>query len=267
MNRHLKKITLCLLSIVVLTGIVGCSNSGSSSSSSKQEAETINVGTDTSFVPFEYLDQKTNKYVGFDMDLLKALSKQSKVKYQLSTMDFNGLLPALQTGKLDMVIAGVTITNERKKTIDFSTPYYNSGFYILVRKNEKNITNFKSLKGKVVATKQGTSALDYINTNLKDAKKIVPFPNIDQAYMDLLNGSADAVIFDAPNIDYYIKTEGNNQVKKVGELLDGQQYGIAYPKNSKLTKKMDVALKALMDNGTYSKIYKKWFGTEPPKIK
>lgn len=267
MNWHLKKIILCLLSITVLIGIVGCSNSESSGSSNKPEEKTIAVGTDTSFVPFEYLDQKTNKYVGFDMDLLKALSKQSNVNYKLSPMDFNGLLPALQAGKLDMVISGVTITNERKKTIDFSTPYYNSGFYVLVRKNDKNITGFKSLKGKVVATKLGTSALNYVNANLKGAKNIVTFPNIDQAYMDLLSGSADAVVFDAPNIDYYIKTKGNNQVKKVGELLDGQQYGIAYPKNSKLTKKMDVALKALMDNGTYNKIYKKWFGTEPPKIK
>ena len=147
----------------------------------------------------------------------------------MKPMDFNGLIPALQTGNLDMAIAGMTITDERKKVVDFTRPYYDAGLYILVRSDEKSIKGVEDLKGKVVATKQGTTSFNYAS-KLDGLKEVRPFPNIDQAYMELEKGSADAVIYDSPNVLYYIKTKGKGKVKAVGDLLQAESYGIAFPR-------------------------------------
>ncbi|MFY0543593.1 transporter substrate-binding domain-containing protein [Brevibacillus sp. H7] len=135
---------------------------------------------------------------------------------------------------------------------------------ILVRADEQAIKGVEDLKGKVIATKQGTASYDY-STKIEGVGKVVPFPNIDQAYMELEKGSADAVIFDSPNIQYYIKTKGEGKVKAVGDLLQGQQFAIAFPKGSELRQKVDAALEKLMQNGTYDQLYEKWFGEKPKK--
>jgi glutamine transport system substrate-binding protein len=111
--------------------------------------------------------------------------------------------------------------------------------------------------------KSGTGSVDYAKANIK-TKDLRQFPNIDNAYMELGTGRADAVLHDTPNILYFIKTAGNGKFKSVGESLEAQQYGIAFPKGSDdLRTKVNGALKTLKENGTYNEIYKKWFGTEP----
>ncbi|WP_078408860.1 glutamine ABC transporter substrate-binding protein GlnH [Priestia abyssalis] len=271
MKHILKRYGFLLLLLICIGSLAGCGtnkeSSGESSSTAVEPTEEstpqkIIVGTDTSYMPFEYLDEKTGEYVGFDIDLLKAITEQAGIEYELKPMDFNGIIPALQTQNLDMAIAGITIKDERKEVIDFSRGYYNAGTSILVRADEKNINGVEDLKGKVIATKQGTASFDYA-TKIEGVGKVVPFPNIDQAYMELEKGSADAVVFDSPNVLYYIKTAGEGKVKTVGGLLEGQEFGIAFPKGSELTDKIDAALSAVMENGTYDELYKKWFGEEP----
>jgi glutamine transport system substrate-binding protein len=106
-------------------------------------------------------------------------------------------------------------------------------------------------------------SVDYAKANIK-TKDLRQFPNIDNAYMELGTNRADAVLHDTPNILYFIKTAGNGQFKAVGDSLEAQQYGIAFPKGSdELRDKVNGALKTLRENGTYNEIYKKWFGTEP----
>ena len=163
----------------------------------------------------------------------------------------------------NMALAGITITDERKKAIDFSDGYYKSGLLVMVNANNNDIKDVKDLNGKVVAVKSGTGSVDYAKANIK-TKDLRQFPNIDNAYMELGTGRADAVLHDTPNILYFIKTAGNGKFKAVGESLEAQNYGIAFPKGSdELREKVNGALKTLRDNGTYNEIYKKWFGTEP----
>ncbi len=136
----------------------------------------------------------------------------------------------------------------------------------MVNANNNDIKDVKDLNGKVVAVKSGTGSVDYAKANIK-TKDLRQFPNIDNAYMELGTGRADAVLHDTPNILYFIKTAGNGKFKAVGESLEAQNYGIAFPKGSdELREKVNGALKTLRENGTYNEIYKKWFGTEP-KIK
>jgi glutamine transport system substrate-binding protein len=218
------------------------------------------VATDTAFVPFEF--KQGDKYVGFDIDLWDAIAKEMKISYTLKPMDFGGIIPALQTHNVDLALAGITITPERKKAIDFSDGYYNSGLMVMVKSSDNKIKSVADLTGKTVAVKSGTSSVDYMKANVK-TDNLRQFPNIDSAYMELGTGRADAVMHDTPNILYFIKTAGNGKFKAVGDSLAGQQYGVAFPQGSDMRVKVNAALATLKANGTYAAIYKKWFNTEP----
>jgi glutamine transport system substrate-binding protein len=229
--------------------------------SSTAAEKKLVVATDTAFVPFEF--KQGDKYVGFDVDLWDAIAKELKLDYTLKPMDFSGIIPALQTRNVDLALAGITITEERKKAIEFSDGYYKSGLQVMVRNNENNIKGISDLNGKVVAVKSGTGSVEYAKANIK-SKDLRQFPNIDSAYMELGTNRADAVLHDTPNILYFIHTAGKGRFKAVGDSIEAQQYGIAFPKGSDdLREKVNGALKTLKENGTYNQLYKKWFGTEP----
>ncbi len=224
-------------------------------------AEQLLVAVDTAFVPFEF--KKDDKYVGFDIDLWDAVAKDLKLDYKLQPMDFSGILPALQTKNVDVALAGITITEERKKAIDFSDGYYDSGFMLMVSK-DSTIKGVTDLKGKSLALKIGTSAANYAKTNFAGTDLRL-FPNIDSAYLELQTGRVDAAMHDTPNILYYIATAGKGRVKAVGTQMMAQQYGIAFPKGSPLVTRVNAALATIKADGRYAAIYKKWFDAEPPK--
>ncbi|MFC0139425.1 glutamine ABC transporter substrate-binding protein GlnH [Erwinia mallotivora] len=219
------------------------------------------VATDTAFVPFEF--RQGNKYVGFDVDLWDAIARQLNIDYTLKPMDFSGIIPALQTRNIDVAMAGITITEARKRAVDFSDGYYKSGLQVMVKASNDQIKSLDDLNGKVVAVKSGTGSVDYAKQHIR-TKDLRQFPNIDNAYMELATGRADAVLHDTPNILYFIHTAGKGQFKAVGSSLEAQHYGIAFPKGSNtLREQVNSALKTLRENGTYNTLYKKWFGTEP----
>jgi len=230
-------------------------------SSTMAWAGDIVVATDASNVPFEY--KQGNEYVGFDIDLWSAIAKEAGITYELRPMDFSGIIPALQTGQVDVALASITIKAEREKVIDFSDPYYDSGFSLLVLSNS-TIKGTDDLKGKLLALKTGTAAVDYAKEHFAGTELRL-FPNSDNAYLEVATGRADGAIHDTPSVLYYIKTAGNGNVKTVGEQMMAQKYGIAFPKGSALRSKVNLALAKLKSDGTYSKIYEKWFGAQAAK--
>lgn len=217
------------------------------------------VATDTAFVPFEF--KQDGKYTGFDIELWEAIAKEAGFKYELRPMDFNGIIPGLQTRNIDAALAGITIRDDRKQVIDFSDPYYESGLAILVNKDNNDIKAAKDLEGKMVAVKIGTATVDYLKDNVPDAK-LKLFPNIDNAFLELATGRVDAVVHDTPNLQYFAKTGGEGRVKVVGSLKSGDYYGIGFPKGSELVPAVNEALKTLKSNGTYDALYSKWFGAK-----
>ncbi|MBF0469643.1 MAG: transporter substrate-binding domain-containing protein [Desulfamplus sp.] len=225
-------------------------------------AKNITVATDTNFPPFEFKDPKTGKHTGFDVELWDAIAKEIGITYDLQPMDFNGIIPGLQSGQLDAGIAGITIKPERAQVVDFSDPYYNAGLLILVKAETKDITKVEDLAGKIVATKLGTTSEDFLKKNAK-AKEVKLYPNNDAMFMELMMGGADAVMFDSPVIANYVREVGKEKVMVVGPLYMGQSYGIGFPKGSELTGKVNAALKTLKDKGVYRDLYMKWFNTEP----
>lgn len=242
-----KLVTLILVGMMVFT-------------SGTAFAEKLFVGVDTSFVPFEYKG-KDGEYTGFDVDLWAEIAKRIDVEYELKPMDFNGLIPGLTTGNLDVALAAIFIKSEREKKIDFSHPYFRAGLKVMVQADNKDINGPDDLAGKVVAVKLGTATVDYVET--LGAKKIVKFPNIDQAYLEVVTGGADAAMHDTPNVLYYIKEAGNGKVKAVGPDVKAAQYGIAFPQGSDLRDKVNVALLQMMEDGAYAKLYRKWFNANP----
>ncbi|TEA80212.1 glutamine ABC transporter substrate-binding protein GlnH [Allopusillimonas ginsengisoli] len=225
--------------------------------------KTLLVATDTAFVPFEF--KQDGKYTGFDIELWEAIAQEANLKYELRPMDFNGIIPGLQTGNLDAALAGITIRDDRKKVIDFSDPYYESGLAILVNNDNSDIKTADDLKGKTVAVKIGTATVDFLKENVPEAK-LKLFPNIDNAFLELATGRVDAVVHDTPNVQYFANTGGKGRVKVVGALKSGDYYGIAFPKGSDLVPTVNKALKALQDNGKYDELYTKWFGEKAAKV-
>lgn len=221
---------------------------------------TLEIGCDTSFVPFCFPDEDNN-YTGFDIDMLAAFSEYLGFDYELQPMDFTALLMSVQTGKLDMGMAGITITEERQEVMDISDPYYDAGLQIFIQKDNDTISSISDLEGKTIALKEGTASVDYVAENVSDCT-VITFPNIENAYLEVQRGKADAVIYDAPNMLYYASQNPDCGCKVVGDLVDACQYGVVLQKDSEYTEYINAALAYFHENGTYDDIYEKWFGTE-----
>ncbi|MBV0934508.1 transporter substrate-binding domain-containing protein [Marinobacterium weihaiense] len=234
-----------------------------SAAATAAHADTLRVATDPSFVPFEMMDQATGEMIGFDMDILAEVAKRSGFEYDLSTMDFNGIIPALQTGNVDMALAGITITEAREEIVDFSNPYYDSGLRILVRANNQDVSSISDLEGAKVGTKIGSTSYNFLQANLEQDENVTPYPGSSDMYMALMSGAVDAVFYDAPNVGYFSSTRGQGRTKTVGPLYEGQQYGIALKQGSPWLDEVNAALAGMKADGTYQSIYEKWFGTMP----
>lgn len=265
-----KLLGLILLSFIVIIGLTACGSSdkdeakGSDkkddSEGSKLEDE-YTVVSDTSFVPFEF--KEDGEYVGFDIELINAIADEVGFKVNLETTNFDGIIPGLQTGSFDIALAGISITEERAKKIDYSDPYYESGLRIGVSVDNDDINGIEDLEGKTIATRLGSTSAAYIKDNIKDAEAN-QYEQLDQAYLAVENGSADAILYDAPNVAYYIKTKGEDSLKMVGDLYQAEDYGIAITKGKDdLVEAINDGLATLRENGKYAEIYEKWFGEAP----
>lgn len=224
-------------------------------------AAKLVVATDTNFPPFEFKDPATGKHVGFDVEIWDAIAREAGFEYELQPMAFKGIVPGLQSSQLDAGIAGMSITEKRKKVIDFSDGYYDSGLLLLVVKGSP-VKGLNDLAGKAVATKTGTTSVDFLKEKAPEAKLSL-FPNDNAMFMELMTGGVDAVMFDKPVIESFVSKRGAGKVAIVGDLYAGQPYGIGFPKGSPLVEKVNAALAKLKASGEYAKIYEKWFGVAP----
>lgn len=228
------------------------------------QTPSVNVVTDPSFVPFEMLDSETGEMIGFDMDIINEVAERAGFEVNLTTIEFAGIIPAIQTGNQEIAIAGVTITEERAEIVDFSDPYYDSGLRIIVRADNDSVETIEDLEGLSVATRIGSTSYDFLQENLGDSADITPYPGNSDMYMALLGRNVDAAFYDAPNVAYFARTRGESRTKVVGPLYAGQQYGIVFHKGSEWVEPTNEALASMQEDGTYAEIFEKWFGEAPP---
>ncbi len=211
------------------------------------------VGTNAEFPPFEYLDK--GEVVGFDIDLVKAIGKKLDMEIVIKDMAFDGLIPALETNKIDIVIAGMTASDERKMAVNFSNPYYTANQVIILNDNNNDIKTFDDLNGKLVGVMLGFTG-DVVVSEMKDVKS-KKYNASYAAIMELQNNKIDAVVLDSETALNYVK---NNKGLKLAETSgEPEEYAIAISKkNSELLNKINTALDELKKDGTYEALLKKY---------
>lgn len=220
--------------------------------------ETYKIGTDITFAPFEFQNDQ-NEYVGIDIDLLKAIAKDQNFQIELKPLGFDSSIQGVQSNQLDAMIAGMSITDERKKSFDFSDPYYDSGIQMAVKKGNEKIKDYNDLKGKTVGAKVGTESATFLEEN-KDKYDfdIKLYDAADALYGSLNNDTVQAIFDDEPVLGYAV-TQGQ-PLQLVGEKEKGNSYGFAVKKgkNAELLEKFNAGLKDLKANGEYDKIVAKY---------
>ena len=151
----MKKILFLVMAVLTAASmmIAGC---GGGDKKAAEPEKVLRVGTEPTFAPFEFQKEGSKSYDGFDMDLARAIGKQMGYKVEMVSMGFDALIPALNSNNIDVAIAGMTITDERKKVVDFTESYYTSGLMIMVRK-DSNVKSIDDLKGKTIACQIGTT--------------------------------------------------------------------------------------------------------------
>lgn len=258
-----KALSIAALAALSALFVAGCgSDSKPAAGGAAPSADKVyTIATDAKYAPFSM--EVNGKYQGIDVDVLAAIAKEEGFKYELKPMDFNGIIPGLVSGQLDGAIAGMSITDERKKTVDFSDPYFTSGYAIVVNANNTSITKLEDIQGKTVAVKKGTTGAKFAEDN-KDKY------NLNITYLDdspgmmlaVANGNADLLFEDQPVIAYQIKIGEQKNLKIVVNNIQNPapQYGFAVKKgaNPELLKKFNDGLKKIKDNGTYDKIVKQY---------
>lgn len=223
-----------------------------------KDTKTLVVGTDATFQPFEYKNAQ-NEYEGFDIELMKAVASElGAEKVEFVDSDFKGLIPGLQGKKFDLIVSAMYITDERKKTIDFSKPYYPGGLTIMVKNDNDTIKSADDLKGKKVSVQIGTKSAKFLKETYPDAKLVEVEKNVEM-FLELQSNRVDAVVTGMPAAKVYAKQ--NDKVKVLDVTLTHEFYGYGIRKeNQEFINAVDKALKTLKDNGKHEEIVKKWFG-------
>lgn len=230
-----------------------------------QKDGEITVGIMGTYAPYNYMD-KNKEYTGFDVDIAKEVAKRLDVKAKFVAQDFSGLIPGLQKGKFDMLVSQVTITDDRKKQIDFTEPYITNEVKAIVKDDNTTIKTVDDFKGKKIGVGLGTNDETYLRTELMKQVgdfKINTYDDVITTLKDLNAGRIDATVNNVFALQPVIKENGY-KIKAVGEALKSDKAAIAVEKGqTELVDALDNALNDIEKDGTYTKIYKKWFNEEP----
>lgn len=268
MKAGLKKLLALGLVAVLAAGLVGCGNKSSDNSGGNQTAleqikknKKLVVATSPDYPPFEFMvsENGKSKIVGADIDLAQKIADKLGVELELKAMDFDALLPALQAGKVDMVITGMTPNEKRKKAVDFSDIYFKGENAVIVNaKDAGKFTSEDQLKKAKLGVQKGSIQETYVKDNLKvtNYKALVAVPDL---IADMKNGNIDAVVLNSKvagiNVTKYdgIKVVENLKLTSGG---DEEAMAVAIKKgdNADLIKLTNEVIKELQDSGEYDKI-------------
>jgi polar amino acid transport system substrate-binding protein len=224
-------------------------------------AKVYVVGTDAAYAPFESQNEK-GEIVGFTIDMVTAAAAKAGVQVKFVNTPWEGIFNALQQGDRDMIASSVTITDERKQTMDFTNPYFDAVQLIAVKDNSK-IAKFADLKKAKVGVQTGTTGDEAVTKLLgKTSTNVKRFESTPLALKELEAGGVDAVVADNGVVIHYVANNPGGKFKTVSDKeFVPEQYGFAVKKgNAELLGKMNEGLAALKADGSYDTIYKKFFG-------
>ena len=249
----LKRILIILAVLFVLSGLLFAE--GTKETSGQLH---IVIATDATWPPMEMVDAN-KQIVGFDIDLMKAIAREGGFTYEFKNTAWDGIFAGLAAGKYDAVMSSVTITDERKKKMDFSIPYINAGQVLVIRAETTGVKTLQDLAGKKVGAQIGTTgafAVDKVKS-----VKLKTYDEIGLAFEDLYNKRIEGVVADTPVAANYALQNKNykGKLKIAGKPFTEEYYGIAVNKgNTKVLDAINKGLKKVLDSGENKKIEAQW---------
>ena len=254
--KKMKKILALALAGTMVLSFAACGSKDETAKDSSSK-ETITFGTNAEFPPFEYVSAQgtIGEYDGIDMAIAKQIGEDMGKEAVINNMEFDSLLLALDNGQVDAVIAGMTVTDERKESYDFSTPYY-TATQVMIVKEDSDIKTAADMKDKKIVVIQGYTG----ETCVKDmGYSYEAFKKGTEAVLELVNGKCDVVVIDSATAEKFV---GDNEGLKIVEdasAFEGEEYAIAVKKgNTELLNQINASIQKMLDNGTVSELSAKY---------
>ncbi|HEY6610015.1 MAG TPA: ABC transporter substrate-binding protein [Pseudomonas sp.] len=223
-------------------------------------ADKLRIGTEGAYPPFNQIDASGN-VTGFDVEIAKALCVKMQAECEIVTSDWDGIIPALNAKKFDFIAASMSITDERKQAVDFTDPYYTNKLQFIAPKSVDFKTDEASLDGKVIGAQRATIAGTWLEDNLGDVVEVKLYDTQENAYLDLASGRVDGVLADKLVNWEWLKSDAGKDFEFKGEpVFDDDKIGIAVRKgDDALRERLNSALQAIVEDGTYQQINDKYF--------
>lgn len=250
MKKIAKLLALTLCFVMLCAAFISCGKTG--------DANTLNFGTNAEFPPFEFVVTENGvigEFDGIDIAIADKIAKDNGKTAKITNMEFDSLLIALDNGQVDAVIAGMTVTDDRKEEVDFSTPYYQAT-QVMIVKEDSTIAKASDMADKKIAVIQGYTGetcvekMDYEYTSFKKGS---------DAILELVNGKADVVVIDSATADKYVADNEGLKIVTDAEAFESEEYAIAVKKgNTELLNKINATIEKMLEDGTISDLAAKY---------
>lgn len=254
----MNKVRLVVFSVVLSVGFLGSSFAANST------IKTLSFATEATYPPFEVVSPNGN-LEGFDIDVANAICETLKIKCAFINQPFDSLIPNLNIGKFNAIIAAMNITPPRAKAVDFSKEYYKSSASVVAENGTNFTMNASGLKGKTIGVQQGTTFFQYLKNTYGNSIQVKTYANIQNAFIDMSSGRIDAVMGDTLIMQQWLIKRGNGKYHFIGKAITderyfGAGYGIAVKKgNNNTLNLINKALVILQKNGKLKQIEEKHF--------
>lgn len=252
MKKFTKFVALASAAVLAVVCMTGCGS---------QKPEKIVFGTNAEFPPFEFISANgvIDTYDGIDIAIAKQIGEDNGMEVEIANMEFDSLLVAIQNGQIDAAIAGMTVTDERKESVDFSIPYYTATQVIIVKEGS-DITCAADLADKYTAVVQGYTGEVCIQ---ELGYKYESFKKGTECVLELMNGKCDAVVIDSATADKYVADNEGLVIITDEEAFGAEQYAIAVKKgNTELLDKINATIQKMLDDGTIGELGDKYCTAE-----
>jgi ABC-type amino acid transport substrate-binding protein len=254
----MKSVLGTVAAATVILALSACGATDAEGGGEGDIAQPLKMGVINNFPPFEYVED--GELTGFDIELVNAILDAEGLEGEWVVMGFDGLIPALQSGQIDLAVSDISVNEERKAVVDFSDPYYNDGQAIAVKAGS-DIQSLEDLAGKTIVSTQGTSG-NVAAQKVADeyGATVQTLASSDALYLAVTSGQADALVIDTSAIQYRIATDGESpSIEMLGDPIESAPTAIAIPKgNDALVERLNAGLKKIKDDGTYDKLRAKY---------